>query len=1376
MKKSWLSYTLFALVALLMLACEPLVKPSNTFSVVFDANGGIGSMDMEVYSAYYKGYEEKLPENTFTREGYVFTGWNTAPDGSGTAYTNEQAITISQNLKLYAQWDRMSVALFFDANGGSGNMDVQFLKYDLAGTLNENTFMRGGYVFTGWNTKPDGSGTSYKDKSEITIKEETSIYAQWKRLVSGTENGYSYIDLGLPSELKWSISNVGAGIPEGTGDYFAWGETEPKKEYSWDTYKWCVYGNSAYMMTKYNTDSHYGTVVDNKEFLDIEDDAAHANMGDKWRMPTGNEYVELLNHCTWTWASQNGINGYIVKSKTNGNSMFLPAAGWKYKTGSESVSKWGFYWLNSLTTSISPANAYYWKFYSEPYKYQYDHHDYTGRYYGMTIRAVYAEFAIITFNANGGEGEMPAQKMAIGESQALMSNAFTRAGYNFTGWNTAPDGSGTAYAEHQIINPQQNLTLYAQWKREPVVVTFDANGGSGSMEPQLFDPEVLQALPANTFTRDGHMFTGWNTAPDGSGTSFNDQAEVMIGGSLTLYAQWCAVSGFENEHAYVDLGLPSGTKWATCNLGATAPEGYGDYFAWGETAPKSNYEWISYKYCNGSGTTLTKYNTKSDYGTVDNKTTLDLSDDAARANWGGKWRMPTKVEQDELSNNCTWTWSTQNGVNGYKVTSKTNGNSIFLPAAGYRNGTSVHDVGSYGRCWSSSLYESYPSNACRLVFNSGNVGWNNLLRYFGHSVRAVISDDAPQATIYTLTFNANGGSGTMAAQTFESGVSQAIAANAFTRSGYNFTGWNTSPDGSGNSYTDKQSIVLTQDMTLYAQWEQEQVVSGTENGYAYVDLDLPSGTKWATCNVGATTPEGYGDYFAWGETEPKDNYKWSTYKYCNGSETTLTKYNTNSSRGTVDNKTTLDLSDDAARANWGGKWRMPTEAEQDELRNNCTWTWTTRNGINGYKVTSKTNGNSIFLPAAVNRLGASVGSVGSGGDYWSSSLDESSPSYACSLYFKSGYVAWSTSGRYGGHTVRAVISDDTPQTTIYTLTFNANGGSGTMAAQTFESGVSQAIAANAFTRSGYNFIGWNSNADGSGTSYTDKQSITLTQDVTLYAQWERIKYNLSFDANGGEGTMAAQVFEAGVSQAIVSNTFTREGYDFIGWSSNADGSGTSYSDKQVISIANDLTLYAQWGHVENGHEWVDLGLPSGLKWATCNVGATTPEGYGDYFAWGETKPKEDYSWNNYSYCKGSHTTLTKYNTNNGYGTVDNKTTLDLSDDAANVNWGGTWRMPTRTEQEELRNSSYCTWMWTTQNGVKGLKVTSKTNGNSIFLPAAGYHSGINLYNVGSHGYYRTSSLVEDNPSSTHGLYFYTSDVGWSYYGRNEGLSVRAVCP
>ncbi len=184
----------------------------------------------------------------------------------------------------------------------------------------------------------------------------------------------------------------------------------------------------------------------------------------------------------------------------------------------------------------------------------------------------------------------------------------------------------------------------------------------------------------------------------------------------------------------VDLGLS--VKWANCNVGATAPEYYGDYFAWGETSPKTTYDWNSYKWCNGSSTTMTKYCTSLSYGTVDNKTTIDLSDDAARANWGGSWRMPTNVEQDELRTKCTWTWTTQNGVSGYKVVGP-NGNSIFLPAAGYRGAGSLYDAGSYGYYWSSSLLSSFSDGAYYLGFRSSGVGSNGIYRYGGLSVRAV---------------------------------------------------------------------------------------------------------------------------------------------------------------------------------------------------------------------------------------------------------------------------------------------------------------------------------------------------------------------------------------------------------------------------------------------------------------------------------------------------------------------------------------------------------------------------------------------------------------------------------------------------------------
>ena len=474
----------------------------------------------------------------------------------------------------------------------------------------------------------------------------------------------------------------------------------------------------------------------------------------------------------------------------------------------------------------------------------------------------------------------------------------------------------------------------------------------------------------------------------------------------------------------VDLGLPSGTKWANMNVGANKPEDFGDYFAWGETTAKSDYSWSTYKWCEGSLDTQTKYCTDSDYGTVDNKTTLDLSDDAAHVNWGTSWRMPTKAELNELEDNCTWTRTTLNGVKGCIVTSKTNGNSIFLPAAGSRSNSGLDYVGSNGYYWSSSVSTSHSDDAYDLwfFFNSVHMGIASGRRYSGLSVRPVLAD------VHTITFNANGGTGSMDMLRVKEGENVTLPANSFSKVDANFIGWNTKLDGSGTAYADKSTVKPTANITLYAQWEAPKD-TGIADGHEWVDLGLPSGTKWATMNVGASSPEDYGDYFAWGEITTKSSYNWSTYKWCEGSDDTMTKYCTSSSYGTVDNKTTLDLSDDAAHVNWGTSWRMPTQAEQDELRNTSytTWTWTTQNGVKGYKVTSKTNGNSIFLPAAGYRYDSDLDSAGPRGIYWGSSLFTYDSDGAYYLRFSSNFVDsgyyYRHGSRYLGQSVRPVLRE-----------------------------------------------------------------------------------------------------------------------------------------------------------------------------------------------------------------------------------------------------------------------------------------------------------------------------------------------------------------
>ncbi len=196
----------------------------------------------------------------------------------------------------------------------------------------------------------------------------------------------------------------------------------------------------------------------------------------------------------------------------------------------------------------------------------------------------------------------------------------------------------------------------------------------------------------------------------------------------------------------VDLGLSSGLKWADANLGANAPEHYGNYYAWGETETKSNYIWSTYKWANGSEKKLTKYcpADKADFwngdGQPDVKTVLDSENDVAHALLGGKWRMPTDEEWTELRTQCTWTWTTENGVNGQRVTGP-NENSIFLPAAGGRNGEDLKGVGTYGHFWSSSLDTDDPSKAWQVYFSSssypGSVTRSNVGRYIGWSIRPV---------------------------------------------------------------------------------------------------------------------------------------------------------------------------------------------------------------------------------------------------------------------------------------------------------------------------------------------------------------------------------------------------------------------------------------------------------------------------------------------------------------------------------------------------------------------------------------------------------------------------------------------------------------
>lgn len=490
------------------------------------------------------------------------------------------------------------------------------------------------------------------------------------------------------------------------------------------------------------------------------------------------------------------------------------------------------------------------------------------------------------------------------------------------------------------------------------------------------------------------------SANDGSGL----QSTTVINITPNCY-------GNTNGYQWVDLGLPSGTLWAAYNVGATVPEDYGHYIAWGELAEKDTYDWSTYSLCNGSATSLKKYCTSSVYGTPDNKIALEAVDDVATAAWGESWTMPTNAQLNELFNNdyTTSVWTTKSGVYGCKITSKQNGCSVFLPAAGYKSGSHLISE-SNGGYYASKNFAEYSPSAYGVNFGESTVTTNNeSSRCYGLSIRPVTTSSPSIST-------------TIISKELELGQSLSLAQFLPENIDISQVIWSSdSPDIIAVDAEGVVTAISIGNANIYATYQSCRVI--IFHIFEYIDLGLPSGTKWATCNVGAEKAEDYGEYFAWGETRgykscigPGYCYKWYKYIY---SEITVTKYCNLSLWGYVDNKTILDLEDDAAHVNWGGSWRMPTRAEQDELRYNCTWTWTTQNGVNGYKVTSKSNGNSIFLPAA-GYYDHSFHEGGSSGQYWASSLTESKPTWAFFLYFQPNVLKWYYSDRSLWKSVRAV--------------------------------------------------------------------------------------------------------------------------------------------------------------------------------------------------------------------------------------------------------------------------------------------------------------------------------------------------------------------
>ena len=1072
------------------------------------------------------------------------------------------------------------------------------------------------------------------------------------------------VDLGL--SVQWASCNVGALQANDWGKYFNWGDTEEESEGVSD-YKWC--DPTTGMFTKYNLYTKLGS-VDMKYRLDSDDDIAHVGAGPNWRIPTDEEFQELIDSCIWTWKDSSGVSGYVVQSKKNGNSIFLPASGLIDSGTLRQKSGKGAYLSNTLY--IVSTNLCRILNFDSNFRYVTSN----VRTNGYSVRPVYSsDFGNNQFQISSLILDTTTVELKVGKTYSLNVAAII------------PDGG--------------------------IISIGDIDWRSDNEEVAIVKSGVITAVGEGTCTITAIF--GYNNAK-------------------------CQVSVIDASKPQdpVDLGLS--VKWSRFNIGATDPSEPGDYYAWGETTPKTEYSWATYKYCNGSDTTLTKYNSypkRGFNGFTDGKTVLDPDDDVAAVRWKGNWRMPYGREFNELVDSCNWKWTTLNGTYGYLVTSNVKGytdQSIFLPAAGYIDGTSVDGVGYGGEYWSASLSGSYSRD---FYFNNSSYQLGTWTRTIGTTIRPVYAFDAADIKgiiVDKKELAMTPGGEDEVNTSFTDGNGRVIGINGTVNISWRSSNDNvaTVTDGAVKAVGDGNCTVTA----IYGNYTATCSVTVKDPANVTPEsVDLGLSVKWASFNLGAFAPEMLGDYYAWGETEPyyeagsaqsetpdwKDDkefgYVWANYFDTNDGGKTFLKYSKESG------KTQLDLEDDAAYVAWKGLWRIPSEAHFQELLDSCDWTETTVNGVGGYKVTSKVKGfenNSIFLPYAGYRDSISL-DLDDDAYYWSSTINVNAQSVSTlSLDEDDAHIY--NDNRHWGQSYRPVefFSD----ANLQSLQLNAAekdlgiGQNYTM--------ILRGVLANGRTVALSGIINWTSS----------KESVATVTDGVVKA------------VGTGIATITA-TYQNGLTKSC------------------------------TVNVVDPYDVQP---------EYVNLGLS--VNWATFNIGAFKPEVYGDYFAWGTNEPyyeaggaqslsptwkdgySDGYAWSDYFDTDDEGESFNKYY----QGAL---TTLEAEDDAAFNLWGDGWRLPTSEEFDELLNK--CSWELYTMDGVDGYLITSMVNGyenNSIFLPLTGLRGNQTLYDpkIGVNGgRYWSSTLNNGSNQIARYLWIgYDDEPFMSRYQRSYGFSIRPV--
>jgi uncharacterized repeat protein (TIGR02543 family) len=1114
----------------------------NEYTLTFDANGGTVSPTNK--TVIFGDTVGTLPLPI--RNGYTFDKWITKIDGTGVDYNANTVYDIDSSTTVYAQWKAEQYMLNFNINypEGTSPASIAVTYNSPVGTLPLPT--RRGYTFNRWNSNPDGSGDTYYDTTRYILGADLTLYAQW---TSSTYSLYFHSQCEIPNPAMRKVTyNTSVGtlpalgsrphytsyswntLPDGSGTEYVDGDLYLIDA---DTIFFAVWrGEQSTLSFDINyvgginpssRNVYYGTAVGELPSL------ARTGFVGEWNTRadgTGETYTEstvytaegnTTLYAQWTpktfllkYAPQGGTGVPVYKSVTFGNPV-----------GTLATPSKDYYTFNEWNTSpIGDGDTY-------------DNNTVYSINKDTTIYAIWTGFSYkLYFDPSGGNVETSEKAIHHGSAVGVLPTPEYQ-GYAFAGWFTELNGSGEQYSATTVFDKANDVNLYAKWTPQTYILSLNSNGGDDQTSSinVTYGLVIGNELSNRTATRTNYTFVGWNTRADGSGETYNENTIYKIVGNATVYAQWQGVE--LTVHFHTDNGVP------------TPPDKivyYGSPLGGLPSDIRPGYT-VTWK-------------------------------DIANAIYDSDTKAYTNLDL----------YSTWMPVN-YTLT--------FNPQDGFVNPTTK-----------SVTYDApvgdLPDSPARLGYTFG--GWFTGIegsgnQYFPTTVYSVAGNTTLYAkwigNLYTLNFDSQGGSvTTFQPVTVTFGSPVGLLPSAGTRQHYQSYEWNTEPDGSGTTYIATTNYDIANDATLFAVWKgvASTLTFDPDGGR----VDPASKTVNYDAIVGTLPMPKYPGFRFTGWFDEQNNLYTSDTRYMKTVDTKLKagwvtrtyqiNFNTNYPLGesfqpieniSYDSYISVDLPTPDTRSHYSfGGWNTAPNGSGVNFDKNLKYQfddditlyakWTGELCTLDFNVNY--SGNAVTPSPIYVRYGSQIGYL--------------------PMPSRTGYTfeGWNKlpDGSDTRFSQNTVYRESSPSTTlyaqwapeVYVLYFDPRLGEVTVLSKnvTYDSLIR---ALPVPTRTGYDFLGWNTSPIGNKVDYTESTVYRQASNTTVYAQWKAQQYTLTFNPNKGETSESERaVFYESPTGKLPKPS--RTGYTFIGWNTELNGSGEVYSDHHVYLETADRTLYAQW--------------------------------------------------------------------------------------------------------------------------------------------------------------------------------------------------------